>query len=751
MPLDPEEQSGSGFGAGDPPCDEYATIPSPGGPPIEPAPGDHRTTPADFRTVSPRADDHRTLLPAAEDYRTEPPRSEYRTPHPESSGSVPSEEESLGGWLPSRPRSLAQPPRQPPVDPASLGPGGRIGDFVVERVLGRGGFGVVYLARQISLERHVALKVVTRQGGASAEDGEGRSLARLEHENIVQVYAEMMEPASGARLLCMQYVAGTTLATLIGELKKFGSAGWTGADLLRVLDGLDLPPALFDPQAMRDRDFLASADHVEAVCRIGEQLARALAHAHDRGVLHRDVKPANVLVSRYGRPLLADFNLATRDAGRDEGAVFGGTLPYMAPEHLEAFHDEAPEAVAAVDHRSDMFSLCVVLWELSTGGRPFPTPSGAVDRGDRSTVLCKLASQRRVLPPERPPVDRRLKQVLLRGLAGDPDERYGTAEHLAETVAGLREQRAAVRAFPPADLVARWAWRHAVLALLLAGLLPQFVGSVLQISYNEIRILPHLTPRQQGLFWNVLVPAYNLIAYPGCLTWLGMRLVRVVRVWNALRRGGAVTDEAVDTARVRALRLPLDTAIVGCVGWLPGAVLFPAALHFGADPVPPSVWGHFAVSFCLAGLIAVTYSFFLGTGVVVRTMYVRFWSDPRDFRERAAQELAPVPDRLRGMNVAAGIIPLIGAMMLLMTMLLMTGAPGEDKAFAILAMLLILAGVAGFAVMSRLSRRYHQVVDACSGNVPAPQRRTKRATPVSERGPGESSFGPGGSQDLRTR
>src|SRR5260370_862654 len=115
-------------------------------------------------------------------------------------------------------------------------------------------------------------------------------------------------------------------------------------------------PAL-PPAGLRGREQLADDDHVQAVCRIGARLAEALDHAHGRGILHRDVKPANILVSQYGRPLLTDFNLATHDdppAGR-----LGGTLAYMAPEHLDAFDPQTNMPPAAADHPSDISSLPV--------------------------------------------------------------------------------------------------------------------------------------------------------------------------------------------------------------------------------------------------------------------------------------------------------------------------------------------------------------------------------------------------------
>src|SRR5262249_11483134 len=109
---------------------------------------------------------------------------------------------------------------------------------------------------------------------------------------------------------------------------------------------------------------------VDAVLALGGQLADGLAHAHRRGILHRDLKPANVLLTDEGRPLLLDFNLAedTKLRGSAERASIGGTLPYMAPEHMGAFRN----AGGSIDARCDLYGLGVILFELLTGRHPFP-------------------------------------------------------------------------------------------------------------------------------------------------------------------------------------------------------------------------------------------------------------------------------------------------------------------------------------------------------------------------------------------
>src|SRR6185312_1750904 len=116
---------------------------------------------------------------------------------------------------------------------------------------------------------------------------------------------------------------------------------------------------------------LEGLSYVEAVLWLGEQIADGLAHAHERGILHRDLKPANVLLTDDGRPMLLDFNLAedVKARGGAERASVGGTLPYMAPEHIEAFSKTGPWTL---DGRCDLFSLGVILYELLTGRHPYP-------------------------------------------------------------------------------------------------------------------------------------------------------------------------------------------------------------------------------------------------------------------------------------------------------------------------------------------------------------------------------------------
>jgi predicted Ser/Thr protein kinase len=241
-------------------------------------------------------------------------------------------------------------------------------------ILGEGGMGVVYLARQRKLERLVALKILPRELAADPAFAdrflrEAQALARLQHPNIVSLY-------------------------------DFGEAGGYYFLVMEYADGLNLRQILLRGD-LKPREALA----------IVPQICEGLQYAHETGVIHRDIKPENVLVDRSGRVKITDFGLAKiLDQAGPSVTITGtgqvmGTPQYMAPEQL---------ANSNVDHRADIYSLGVVFYELLTGNLP---------RG------------RFELPSRRIDVDVRLDEVVLRALEQDPDLRYQHARELKTDVA----------------------------------------------------------------------------------------------------------------------------------------------------------------------------------------------------------------------------------------------------------------------------------------------------------------------------
>ena len=198
--------------------------------------------------------------------------------------------------------------------------------FCLLEELGRGSFARVFLAEERQLaDRPVALKV-SRTGSR-----EPQTLARLQHTHIVPVHSYRTDPATGLHLLCMPFFGRITLERLMAE-PGFQKAR-TGADVLAALDGLGTAGGVL---AVAARSTFARLPFARAIAWWGARMAEALAHAHERGVLHRDIKPSNVLITADGLPMLLDFNLARDPHAEADGAAVGGTLAYMAPEHLDA-------------------------------------------------------------------------------------------------------------------------------------------------------------------------------------------------------------------------------------------------------------------------------------------------------------------------------------------------------------------------------------------------------------------------------
>jgi len=300
--------------------------------------------------------------------------------------------------------------------------GQTIAGFHLVEELGRGSFARVFLARERQLaDRPVALKV------ARLGSREPQTLARLQHTHIVPVHSYRDDPATGLHLLCMPYFGRVTLSGLLAD----PSAGVapSGAELLAVLDRLDPTEA----RASSARATLARLPFGRAIAWWGARLAEALSHAHDRGILHRDIKPSNVIVTGDALPMLLDFNLAGADWADRKGVEpenLGGTLAYMAPEHLEAV---GRREEGRVDRRSDVYSLGVLLFEALTGSRPFPVSTAAAT--SMPEVLRQAAEDRRAEPPrlrlDHPEIPAALERVIRRCLEPDPADRFPNAAELA--------------------------------------------------------------------------------------------------------------------------------------------------------------------------------------------------------------------------------------------------------------------------------------------------------------------------------
>lgn len=325
-------------------------------------------------------------------------------------------------------------------------PGDTLGGYLLLDELGRGVLGRVFLATQPDLaNRPVVLKVTPRTGE------EHLSLARLQHTNIVPLYA-VHDLNDEIRALCMPYLGGVTLARILGELSETPPERRTGGDVLGVVvradreSAADLRPA---GPAGPAGSFLARCSYAQAVCWIGACLADALQYAHDRGLLHLDLKPGNVLLSGDLQPMLLDFHMARGPLAPGCRAPdrLGGTPGFMSPEQGAAIAAvQAGGCVTeAVDGRSDVYALGVLLYQALAGMIP-------IDFGASAATLPGANRQ----------VSVGLADVLARCLARDPRARYPDAATLAEDLRRHLADRPLVGVpnRSPSERWRKWRRRH---------------------------------------------------------------------------------------------------------------------------------------------------------------------------------------------------------------------------------------------------------------------------------------------------
>ncbi len=398
-------------------------------------------------------------------------------------------------------------------------PGGTIGEFRIVRELGRGGMGVVYLAWQESLRREVALKVLALRPALSERAEErfrrdAMAAAKLQHPAIRQVYS--YGRADGMLYMAMEYIAGHTLAEYLLEERQGGAADTTDSRL----------------------GSSSGKSYPARVAEIIAGLADALQYAHDHGVIHRDVKPGNVLIDANGNPFLLDFGLA-KDVAEDSITMSGdlaGTPYYMSPEQALAKR-------VAIDHRSDVFSLGVVLYELLTLARPF-------DGDTIQKILYEITFKRpRNVRLLNPAVPRDLETIAFKAMEKNPDHRFASAGELADDLRRFLGHES-IHARPPSwpERARRSMARHRATAAAA-------VVTVFALCLTPI-LADHLARRESRL--ELLEPLHRVAA----LTDLGAApmadLTQALRNSSALSARSAELDDheralvANQAARLRA-------------------------------------------------------------------------------------------------------------------------------------------------------------------------------------------------------
>ncbi|WP_169981059.1 serine/threonine-protein kinase [Tautonia rosea] len=348
---------------------------------------------------------------------------------------------------------------------------GQLGDFKLVREIGRGGMGIVYEAQQLSLDRRVAVKVLPPTAAADPRklqrfQLEAQAVGYLRHPHVVPVYTVGFD--RGLHFFSMQFIEGQSLAEVLRALGTSADLGVevTGRTWFEATTVCPEPPTLQRAGAVghevgRTRaPVLRDREYFHWVAQLGVQAAQALQHAHEQGVVHRDIKPGNLLLDPSGTLWVTDFGLARLqgDSGITMTGDLLGTLKYMSPE-------QASGGRVVVDGRTDVYSLGITLYELLT-------LQPAFEDEDRQSLLRRIIEVdpkpiRRINPHV--PVD--LETIVTKATAKEPTDRYATAGELAEELERFLDDRPIfARRQGPFDYGVRWIRRHRNLAMMLSAM-----------------------------------------------------------------------------------------------------------------------------------------------------------------------------------------------------------------------------------------------------------------------------------------
>ena len=435
------------------------------------------------------------------------PRDPARPPSPVQGGGSdrppsPSPSERTGGGS-QEARSGRS--RRGPDDEA---PSGRVqlGEYIIEERIGAGGMGQVYRAKQPSLDRMIALKVLPRSVAADQEAvdrfrREARNAARLVHANIVQIYT--VGEDRGVPYFAMEYVKGEDLEQRLHKSDRF-----TTKEVIGVVASTSM----------------------------------ALACAEEHGIVHRDIKPGNIMIDSHGVVKVMDFGLAKAvkffDTEITQAGFIVGTPTYMAPEQAEAM---------GIDHRTDIYSLGVVFYELLTGRPPF--------QSDDPATLIYMHVHRDPEPPRnlRHDVPEEVERVCLRCLAKNPDERYQSATGLLgdllkveESLAGAEDEGTIVYDMRMANML--------VSSAATKKPPPKSIEKVIEVGeVREAGEVPQAAPQRPGYWPLVVGSAVAAVLLVGAVT--------ALLLWGG---PGTADDDAVgagggpDVAGAKSPVIPLS-------------------------------------------------------------------------------------------------------------------------------------------------------------------------------------------------
>jgi serine/threonine protein kinase len=497
--------------------------------------------------------------------------------------------------------------------PPELEIGSQIDDFLIVQTLGSGAFAHVYLARQVSMARLVALKVSRGTGD------EPRALSQFDHPNIVRVFDQREVDTPPLHLLYMQFHPGGTLADVVKRIRQVDARDRDGMLLLDTIDQNLLKLAQIVPERSSVRRWIQEAQWPMVIAWLGIQLARALDDAHGRDVMHRDVKPANVLLSNEGIPKLADFNVSYAGAAGRAGAAanFGGSIGYMSPEHLRAISARLMDEVESVGEKADLYSLAILLWELWQGYRPFAADASP---SSWSEAVWQQLDSRAEPPTEANRLgtasERVLESTLRKALQFDPEDRLSSGAEMAGRLT-LALHPDAARLFDPG----KGTWRHKVLQWspwwvpMTVVLVPNLFTMAFNYWYNGAALLNRHSDKinRPAEFILGLKGYFNTLAGIVSAACLGVGIyfmIKLTRAFVAAVRK-AESGEPADESSIRSIiYLGQNGALIGGFLWAIAGLIYPIALTLRFPELPSGEAVRFFFSLVICGGVAAIYPYF---------------------------------------------------------------------------------------------------------------------------------------------